>query len=229
MPSLQNSEIERGGEPDQETKASALEAAVPATGAPKKPAAVFQLPPGKYLGLCSAPILHGLDESGAKIWSKTFLDGRVSCSEAETGGLVQLRIEHPYLRLGEAVRFSYPPTGLVNIRLELFGDCRVKLTGLRQSDLQAHLVVRNLDRESYLDAVINGRSRVIVDFQDLRFERLPVGRYIVALFREDPFRSSGEPYYHRIAGVRLCQETVIELSGEAGAQVGPGRSGKQGE
>ncbi|MFT5732288.1 MAG: hypothetical protein ACJAZN_000278 [Planctomycetota bacterium] len=195
--------------------------------APKAAAVVFQLALGRTSSVCSAPILHGLDPSGAKIWSKAFLDGEVGCTQSETDGLAQVRIEHPYLALRQGLRFSTPPSGLVRIDPVFFGDCLVQLTGLAQSDLQAHLVIRNLDRESYRDAVFHGRSEILDGLEDLRFERLPIGRYIVALFREDPFGSPGEPYRHRTVSILPCQESAIELAGDAEPKVAPGRSGKQ--
>lgn len=181
------------------------------TQEPASVAAVFHLAGLNALGDCSDPILHGLDDTGAKIWSKTFIDGEVNCSKAEIERLAQVRVEHPHLALRQTLRFSSVPSRPIEVDCEYFGDCLVSLTGLTPSDLGAQLVIRRPHQESYGDAFMAGRSEVLASLDELRFDRLPIGRYEVALFRNSLFNGAEDLYQQGFVVVRPCQEAVVEL------------------
>jgi hypothetical protein len=115
------------------------------------------------------------------------------------------------MALRRSVFFSSPPSGTVRLEPEFYGDCLVKLAGCDEGDFQSHLVLRRADGESFLDASFNGRSEILVNLADLKFERLPIGRYVLGLFRENPFPSAGTPYEYKELSVRPCQESVVSL------------------
>ncbi len=179
-----------------------------------KTGAVFQLVQNQALLQCSAPTLHGLDMTGTKIWSKAFVDGEVSCTQAEIQNLAQVRVDHPHLALRNTLRFSGTPSRPVKVDCTFFGDLSIPLTKLSADDLGSHVVLRRPQQESYLDAAMAGRTDVLDSLDALVFDRLPIGKYEVALFREDLFKVTEPPYAQGYASVLPCQETVLALEGQ---------------
>lgn len=180
--------------------------------APAETAVTFQFTSDKVLSLCSSPILHGLDANGEKLWSKSFESGGVPCTAEETAKLRRLRLEHPHLGLRYAVQFTHPPTGTVRLEPEFFGDCLVQLNGRPESDLGAHLVIAKIETQSFADAAFNGRAEVIANFDELRFVRLPIGRYSVGLFRDVPRSAPLVPYHYGTVSIRPCEESIVDLA-----------------
>lgn len=175
-------------------------------------AAVFQLVDSKPMELCSAPTLHGLDKGGAKLWSKTFVEGEVHCNVAETRGLVEVRVDHPYLALRRPLRYSSAPSRPIKVDCEFFGNCSVSLASLTDDDVGAYLVLRRPGQESYGDAFMAGRYEVLNSLNDLLFHRLPIGRYEVALLRNGPFNPEEDLYHQSFITILPCQELAVQLA-----------------